>query len=444
MYLSKYFLPILKENPSEAQITSHRLMLRAGMIKQSSAGIYSWLPLGLKVLKKIENIVIEEQIAAGHIPILMPTIQSAELWKESKRLDDYGKEMLRFEDRHGRLMLYGPTNEELVTDIFRSFISSYKDLPKTLFHIQWKFRDEVRPRFGVMRGREFFMKDGYSFDIDKKSAIHAYNRHMISYLKTYERLGLKAIPMKADTGPIGGDYSHEFLVLASTGESQVFYDKYISNLSLEDNVFDYDNYSNLKSIVDKFTTPYARTDETHDAALFEKIPNSRRMTGRGIEVGQIFYFGTKYSEAMGAKIDLPSGKRIPVEMGSHGIGVSRLVGALIEANHDQHGIIWPKTVSPFDAVIINLKQNDKICNETSIKIYDILNVNGFDILYDDRFESVGAKFSSMDLIGIPIQIIVGPRGLSEGMLEIKFRKDGMRKNIPLSENYLELINAIKK
>ena len=444
MYLSKYFLPILKENPSEAQITSHRLMLRAGMIKQSSAGIYSWLPLGLKVLKKIENIVIEEQIAAGHIPILMPTIQSAELWKESKRLDDYGKEMLRFEDRHGRLMLYGPTNEELVTDIFRSFISSYKDLPKTLFHIQWKFRDEVRPRFGVMRGREFFMKDGYSFDIDKKSAIHAYNRHMISYLKTYERLGLKAIPMKADTGPIGGDYSHEFLVLASTGESQVFYDKYISNLSLEDNVFDYDNYSNLKSIVDKFTTPYARTDETHDAALFEKIPNSRRMTGRGIEVGQIFYFGTKYSEAMGAKIDLPSGKRIPVEMGSHGIGVSRLVGALIEANHDQHGIIWPKTVSPFDAVIINLKQNDKICNETSIKIYDILNVNGFDILYDDRFESVGAKFSSMDLIGIPIQIIVGPRGLSEGMLEIKFRKDGIRKNIPLSENYLELINAIKK
>ena len=444
MYLSKYFLPILKENPSEAQITSHRLMLRAGMIKQSSAGIYSWLPLGLKVLKKIENIVIEEQIAAGHIPILMPTIQSAELWKESERLDDYGKEMLRFEDRHGRLMLYGPTNEELVTDIFRSFISSYKDLPKTLFHIQWKFRDEVRPRFGVMRGREFFMKDGYSFDIDKKSAIHAYNRHMISYLKTYERLGLRAIPMKADTGPIGGDYSHEFLVLASTGESQVFYDKYISNLSLEDNVIDYDNYSNLKSIVNKFTTPYARTDETHDAALFEKIPNSRRMTGRGIEVGQIFYFGTKYSEAMGAKIDLPSGKRIPVEMGSHGIGVSRLVGALIEANHDQHGIIWPKTVSPFDAVIINLKQNDKICNETSIKIYDILNVNGFDILYDDRFESVGAKFSSMDLIGIPIQIIVGPRGLSEGMLEIKFRKDGIRKNIPLSENYLELINAIKK
>ena len=443
MYLSKYFLPILKENPSEAQITSHRLMLRAGMIKQSSAGIYSWLPLGLKVLKKIESIVIEEQIAAGHIPILMPTIQSAELWRESKRLDDYGKEMLRFEDRHGRLMLYGPTNEELVTDIFRSFISSYKDLPKTLFHIQWKFRDEVRPRFGVMRGREFFMKDGYSFDIDKKSAIHAYNRHMISYLKTYERLGLKAIPMKADTGPIGGDYSHEFLVLASTGESQVFYDSNISDLSLGDNHIEYDNSSNLKSIVNKFTTPYARTDETHDLSLFEKIPENRRMSGRGIEVGQIFYFGTKYSESMGAKIDLPNGKRIPVEMGSHGIGVSRLVGALIEANHDQHGIIWPKAVSPFDAVIVNLKQNDKNCHEISIKIYDILKHNGFDILYDDRFESVGAKFSSMDLIGIPIQIIVGPRGLSEGILEIKSRKDGTRKNIPLSENLLELINAVK-
>ena len=443
MYLSKYFLPILKENPSEAQITSHRLMLRAGMIKQSSAGIYSWLPLGLKVLKKIESIVIEEQIEAGHIPILMPTIQSAELWRESKRLDDYGKEMLRFEDRHGRLMLYGPTNEELVTDIFRSFISSYKDLPKTLFHIQWKFRDEVRPRFGVMRGREFFMKDGYSFDIDKKSAIHAYNRHMISYLKTYERLGLKAIPMKADTGPIGGDYSHEFLVLASTGESQVFYDSDISDLSLGDNIIEYDNCLNLKNIVNKFTTPYARTDETHDVTLFEKIPESRRMTGRGIEVGQIFYFGTKYSESMGAKIDLPSGKRIPVEMGSHGIGVSRLVGALIEANHDQHGIIWPKSVSPFDAVIVNLKQNDNKCHEISIKIYDNLKANGFDILYDDRFESVGAKFSSMDLIGVPIQIIVGPRGLSEGIVEIKFRKDGIRKNIPLSENFLELINALK-
>ena len=444
MYLSKYFLPILKENPSEAQIASHRLMLRSGMIKQSSAGIYSWLPLGLKVLKKIENIVIEEQIAAGHIPILMPTIQPAELWKESKRLDDYGKEMLRFEDRHGRLMLYGPTNEELVTDIFRSYITSYKDLPKTLFHIQWKFRDEVRPRFGVMRGREFFMKDGYSFDVDKKSAIHAYNRHMISYLRTYERLGLKAIPMKADTGPIGGDYSHEFLVLANTGESQVFYDKEISNLSLGEQKIDYENYSNLENIVHKFTTPYARTDETHDIDLFEKIPEARRVEGRGIEVGQIFYFGTKYSESMEAKIDLANGKRIPIEMGSHGIGVSRLVGALIEANHDEQGIIWPASVSPFDAVIINLKQNDQLCNEISIKIYNMLKANGFDILYDDRLDSVGAKFSSMDLIGIPKQIIVGPRGISEGLLEIKFRNNGQRINIPLSNNLIELINELKK
>ena len=444
MYLSKYFLPILKENPSEAQIASHRLMLRSGMIKQSSAGIYSWLPLGLKVLKKIENIVIEEQIAAGHIPILMPTIQPAELWKESKRLDDYGKEMLRFEDRHGRLMLYGPTNEELVTDIFRSYITSYKDLPKTLFHIQWKFRDEVRPRFGVMRGREFFMKDGFSFDVDKKSAIHAYNRHMISYLRTYERLGLKAIPMKADTGPIGGDYSHEFLVLANTGESQVFYDKEISNLSLGEQKIDYENYSNLESIVHKFTTPYARTDETHDKDLFEKIPEARRVEGRGIEVGQIFYFGTKYSESMGAKIDLANGKRIPIEMGSHGIGVSRLVGALIEANHDEQGIIWPASVSPFDAVIINLKQNDQLCNEISIKIYNMLKANGFDILYDDRLDSVGAKFSSMDLIGIPKQIIVGPRGISEGLLEVKFRNNGQRINIPLSNNLIELINELRK
>ena len=444
MYLSKYFLPILKENPSEAQIASHRLMLRSGMIKQSSAGIYSWLPLGLKVLKKIENIVFEEQIKAGHIPILMPTIQPAELWKESNRLEDYGKEMLRIMDRHGRLMLYGPTNEELVTDIFRSYISSYKDLPKTLFHIQWKFRDEIRPRFGVMRGREFFMKDGYSFDIDKNAAIHAYNRHMISYLRTYERLGLKAIPMKADTGPIGGDYSHEFLVLASTGESQVFYDKEILNISLGDEKIDYENNKNLRSIVEKFTKPYARTDETHELELFKKIPEIRRVSGRGIEVGQIFYFGTKYSDKMSAKIDLPNGKRIPVEMGSHGIGVSRLVGALIEANHDEHGIVWPNTVAPFDAVIINLKQKDTLCDEASVKIYNILKEKGFDILYDDRIESVGAKFSSMDLIGIPLQIIIGPRGLSNGILELKFRKTGIRKNITISDNLTELISNIKQ
>ena len=376
MYLSKYFLPILKENPSEAQITSHRLMLRSGMIKQSSAGIYSWLPLGLKVLKKIEKIVIEEQTLAGHIPILMPTIQPSELWKESGRLDDYGKEMLRIEDRHGRLMLYGPTNEELVTDIFRSHVYSYKDLPKTLFHIQWKFRDEVRPRFGVMRGREFYMKDGYSFDMDKDSAIHSYNRHMISYLRTYERLGLRAIPMKADTGPIGGDYSHEFLVLADTGESKVFYDKRVSDLILGNTNINYDDNQEVAKIVDKFTKPYARTDETHDENLFNEIPAERRLSARGIEVGQIFYFGTKYSNSMGANIVLPNGERKPVEMGSHGIGVSRLVGALIEASHDDLGIIWPAAVAPFDAVIINLKSGDEKTEKACKKLYGELIYSG--------------------------------------------------------------------
>ena len=443
MYLTKYFLPILKENPSEAQITSHRLMLRSGMIKQSSAGIYSWLPLGLKVLKKIEKIVIEEQTLAGHIPILMPTIQPCELWKESGRLDDYGKEMLRIEDRHGRLMLYGPTNEELVTDIFRSHISSYKDLPKTLFHIQWKFRDEVRPRFGVMRGREFFMKDGYSFDMDKDSAIHSYNRHMISYLRTYERLGLRAIPMKADTGPIGGDYSHEFLVLANTGESKVFYDKRVTDLTLGNTNIDYDDYQGVAKIVDKFTKPYARTDETHDENLFNEIPAERRRSARGIEVGQIFYFGTKYSNSMGANIVLPNGERKPVEMGSHGIGVSRLVGALIEASHDDLGIIWPATVAPFDAVIINLKSGDEKTEKACKKLYRELISSGFDILYDDRDDRAGVKFATMDLIGIPWQIILGPRSLAEGYLELKFRKDGEKIKIPLAEGSKKLVNKLR-
>ena len=443
MYLTKYFLPILKENPSEAQITSHRLMLRSGMIKQSSAGIYSWLPLGLKVLKKIEKIVIEEQTLAGHIPILMPTIQPSELWSESGRLDDYGKEMLRIEDRHGRLMLYGPTNEELVTDIFRSHISSYKDLPKTLFHIQWKFRDEVRPRFGVMRGREFFMKDGYSFDMDKDSAIHSYNRHMISYLRTYERLGLRAIPMKADTGPIGGDYSHEFLVLADTGESKVFYDKRVTDLILGNTNINYDDNQEVAKIVDKFTKPYARTDETHDENLFNEIPAERRLSARGIEVGQIFYFGTKYSNSMGANIVLPNGERKPVEMGSHGIGVSRLVGALIEASHDNLGIIWPAAVAPFDAVIINLKSGDEETEKACKKLYRELISSGFDILYDDRNDRAGVKFATMDLIGIPWQIILGPRSLAEGYLELKFRKDGEKIKIPLAEGSNKLVNKLR-
>ncbi len=433
MRFTKYFLPILKEIPADAQIKSHQLMLRAGMIKQSSAGIYSWLPLGYKVLKKIEGIVIEEQIKAGHIPMLMPTIQSADLWKESGRFDDYGKEMLRFSDRNGRDMLYGPTNEELITDIFRSFVSSYKELPITLFHVQWKFRDETRPRFGVMRGREFLMKDGYSFDLDKSSAIHAYNRHMVSYLRTYERIGLQAIPMRADTGPIGGDYSHEFLVLAETGESRVFYDNEISRLRLGERVVNYNNVSEVQAIVDEFTGLYASTEETHDAKTFAKIPTANQMEARGIEVGQIFYFGSKYSDTMSAKVVLPDGSRKSVEMGSHGIGISRLVGAVIEANNDNAGIIWPKQIAPFKFGIVNLKQGDGTADAASDQLYNGLVSAGLDPIYDDRNERAGVKFASMDLIGIPFRLTVGPRGLEKGSVEITDRKTGESENIPVDQ-----------
>ena len=358
MRLSRYFLPVLKENPSEAQIVSHRYMLRAGMIKQSAAGIYSWLPLGFKVLKKIEGIVHEEQMRAGHVPMLMSTMQPADLWKESGRYDDYGQEMLRINDRHDRDMLFGPTNEEMITDIFRAHVSSYKDLPLTLYQVQWKFRDEIRPRFGVMRGREFYMKDGYNFDLSKEDALHAYNRHLVSYLRTYERMGLQAIPMRADGGPIGGDYTHEFLVLAETGESEVFYDSAVTDLTFGDREIDYDSVEQCQGVLEEFTTKYARTDETHDEALFNEIPEERRRTARGIEVGQIFYFGTKYSEAMGAKVQTADGE-VPVHMGSHGIGVSRLLGAIIEASHDDKGIIWPEGVTPFHCGIVNLKQGDE-------------------------------------------------------------------------------------
>ena len=424
MRLSNYFLPILKEVPSEAQIVSHQLMLRSGMMKQSAAGIYSWLPIGLKVLEKVENIVHDEQIKAGHLPMLMPTIQPAELWRESGRYDDYGREMLRITDRHDREMLYGPTNEELITDIFRSFIKSYKELPKTLYHIQWKFRDEVRPRYGIMRGREFLMKDGYSFDIDKKMAIHSYNRHMISYLKTYERMGLQAIPMRADTGPIGGDLSHEFLVLAQTGESKVFYDTAVQDITLGDVSIDYSDVNELQFTVDKFTNSYARTEETHDTDLFCKLPKDRRVEARGIEVGQIFYFGTKYSEAMGAAVVMADGSRKAVEMGSHGIGVSRLVGALIEANHDKDGIIWPKAVAPFHVAIVNLKQGDDSTDLMCEKIYKGLIEMGLDPLYDDREERAGVKFAAMDLIGIPLRVTVGPRGIKTDSVEVRCRQTG--------------------
>ena len=424
MRLSRYFLPVLKENPAEAQIVSHRLMLRAGMIKQQAAGIYSWLPLGFKVLKRIEQIVHEEQIRAGHIPLLMPTLQPADLWRESGRYDDYGQEMLRIKDRHEREMLYGPTNEEMITDIFRAHVSSYKDLPLTLYHIQWKFRDEVRPRFGVMRGREFYMKDGYNFDLTREDALHAYNRHMVSYLRTYERMGLTAIPMRAASGPIGGDNTHEFLVLAQTGESEVFYDSQVPDLKLGDRAVDYDDRAQVAAICQEFTTLYARTDETHDEAVFNQIPEERRCVGRGIEVGQIFYFGTKYSEAMGATVVTPDGTRVPVEMGSHGIGVSRLLGALIEANHDERGIIWPEGVTPFHVGIVNLKQGDAATDAACAGIYKALVAKGLDPLYDDRDERAGAKFATMDLIGLPWRITVGPRGLGNGVVELTSRRTG--------------------
>jgi len=424
MRLSRYFLPVLKENPAEAQIVSHRYMLRAGMIKQQAAGIYSWLPMGFKVLRRIEQIVHEEQQRAGHIPLLMPTLQPADLWRESGRYDDYGQEMLRIRDRHERDMLYGPTNEEMITDIFRSHVNSYKDLPLTLYHIQWKFRDEVRPRFGVMRGREFLMKDGYNFDLTREDALHAYNRHMVSYLRTYERMGLTAIPMRADSGPIGGDDTHEFLVLASTGESEVFYDSAVTELKLGDRAVDYDNREEVAAICAEFTTPYARTDETHDAAVFDAIPETRRKVGRGIEVGQIFFFGTKYSEPMGATVVTADGSRVPVQMGSHGIGVSRLVGALIEANHDDKGIIWPEGVTPFSAGIVNLKQGDGSTDSACESIYAALKAKGLDPLYDDRDERAGAKFATADLIGLPWRITVGPRGIAANKVELTSRRTG--------------------
>ena len=424
MRLSRYFLPVLKENPAEAQIVSHRLMLRAGMIKQSAAGIYSWLPLGLKVLKNIENIIHEEQEKAGHLAILMPTIQSADLWRESGRYEEYGEEMLRFKDRHDRDMLFTPTAEELITDIFRGHVNSYKDLPLTMYQIQWKFRDERRPRFGVMRGREFYMKDGYNFDLTKEDALHAYNRHLVSYLRSYERMGLQAIPMRADSGPIGGEDTHEFLVLAETGESEVFYDKAVTELKFGDRDIDFNNIQQCQSIMEEFTEKYARTDETHDEVAFEKVPEERRQVARGIEVGQIFYFGTKYSEAMGAMVQDSEGQTVPVHMGSHGIGVSRLVGAIIEASHDDKGIIWPEGVTPYHCGIINLKQGDEEADSACESLYQRLGVAGLEPLYDDRMERAGGKFATMDLIGLPWRITVGPRGLKNGVVELTNRRTG--------------------
>ena len=424
MRMTRYFLPVLKETPAEAQIVSHRLMLRAGMIKQSSAGIYSWLPLGYKVLKNIENIVHEEQARAGHLAMLMPTIQSADLWKESGRYDAFGDEMLRIKDRHDRDMLFTPTAEELITDIFRANVSSYKDMPLTMYQIQWKFRDERRPRFGVMRGREFYMKDGYNFDLTKEDALHAYNRHLVSYLRTYERMGLQAIPMRADSGAMGGDNTHEFLVLAETGESEVFYDSAVTELTFGDRDIDYDDHAQCAGVMEEFTTKYARTDETHDEALFNEVPEDRRKVARGIEVGQIFYFGTKYSDALGATVQGPDGKPVAVHMGSHGIGVSRLLGAIIEASHDDKGIIWPEGVTPFHVGIVNLKQGEDEADGACDNLYKQIEALGLEPLYDDRNERAGGKFATMDLIGLPWRITVGPRGLKNGVVELTSRKTG--------------------
>jgi len=428
MRLSEYFLPLLRENPSEAQIVSHRLMLRAGMIRQSSAGIYSWLPLGLRVLKKVERIVREEQDRAGAHEILMPTIQPAELWRESGRYDDYGDEMLRIRDRHDREMLYGPTNEEQITDIVRASIKSYRDLPKNLYHIQWKFRDEVRPRFGVMRGREFLMKDNYSFDIDAAGAKHSYNKMFVAYLRTFARMGLKAIPMRADSGPIGGDLSHEFIVLAATGESAVYCDRrWLETDILAEEV----NYgTDLEPFFVHWTSLYAATDDMHKPAACP-IPPEELVTARGIEVGHIFYFGTKYSRPMGAVVTGPDGDPVALEMGCYGIGVSRLVGALIEANHDDAGIIWPQSVAPFRVGLINLRPADTRCRETAEDLYAKLLGAGIEVLYDDRDESPGAKFATMDLIGLPDQLVIGPRGIAAGTIEMKHRRSGERLDVSL-------------
>ena len=421
MRLSEYFLPTLKENPSEAQIVSHRLMLRAGMVRQSAAGIYSWLPLGLRVLKKIEQIVREEQDRAGAIEVLMPTLQPAEIWRESGRYDDYGKEMLRITDRHERDLLYGPTNEELITQIFRDNVKSYRDLPKNLYHIQWKFRDEIRPRFGVMRGREFLMKDGYSFDIDEATARHAYQKMFVAYLRSFRRMGLKALPMAADTGPIGGDLSHEFIILAETGESEVFCHADILDLPVPD--ADYDG--NLDAVIDSFTQFYARTDELHDGDKFAAdVPSDKQVTARGIEVGHIFYFGTKYSKPMKAMVAGPDGKDVAVHSGSYGIGVSRLVGGIIEASHDDDGIIWPWPVAPFHVGLVNLKAGHEGCDALCEKLNDALTQSGLDVLYDDRDERAGTKFSDMDLIGLPWQAVIGPRGAENGEVEVKNRATG--------------------
>jgi prolyl-tRNA synthetase len=436
MRLSRYFLPVSKDTPGEASIVSHQLMLRAGMIKQQSAGIYSWLPLGLKVLKRIEQVVREEQDRSGALEILMPTVQGADLWRQSGRYDDYGAEMLRIVDRHERDLLYGPTAEEVVTDIFRTHVKSYRDLPLNLYNIQWKFRDEIRPRFGVMRGREFLMKDAYSFDLDEAGARDAYRKMFLAYLRTFQRLGLRAVPMRADTGPIGGDLSHEFVVLAPTGESGVFYDAVYEETDWAAAAMSFDNTPDARAAreaaVTEFIAAYAATDEMHDAAAFEaRVAPERRREGRGIEVGHIFFFGDKYSKPMGATVTGPDGKEVNAQMGSYGIGVSRLAGAIIEASHDTAGIIWPDAAAPFGAGIINLKPGDAQADGACERAYSVLAGAGLDPLLDDTGERAGAKFATMDLIGLPWQLVIGPRGLANGVVELKRRATGERHELSL-------------
>ena len=438
MRLTNYFLPVLKESPNDAEIVSHQLMLRAGMISQSSSGIYSWLPLGLRVLKKIENIVRDEQDAAGVNEILMPTIQPADLWKESGRYEDYGKEMLRINDRQDREMLYGPTNEEQVTDIFRRSIKSYKELPQLLYHIQWKFRDELRPRFGVMRGREFLMKDAYSFDLDKQQSEISYNKFFVCYLKTFQRLELKAIPMTAETGPIGGDLSHEFIIISQTGESDIYFD---SKLLEQENELQSINYSeDLSGLVNSYKSLYAVSDDKFNQDNFDNnVLKENQTRSKGIEVGHIFSFGTKYSETMKANVLNNDGKQTTVFMGSYGIGISRLVGAIIESSNDDKGIIWPKSVSPYDIGLINLKQKDNDITAISNGVYEKLLSAGFDVLYDDKNDNPGVKFSRMDLIGLPFQVIVGNKSKSDSILEVKNRKTG-----DISEVSIENITSFFK
>ena len=438
MKLSKLFLPILKDIPSDAKIKSHQLMLRAGMIRQSAAGIYSWLPLGFKVLKKIEAIVRQEQDRAGAQEMLMPTIQSADLWKESGRYDGYGLEMLRIKDRQDRELLYGPTNEELVTQIFRDNVKSYKSLPLILYHIQWKFRDEIRPRFGIMRCREFLMKDSYSFDETKEGAILSYNKMFYAYLKTFERLGLKAIPLAADTGPIGGDLSHEFIILAETGESQIYTSKKILDLKIGN--FGNDDKS-LKGMVKSYTEIYSATDEKFDQSEFDKLVKKEdQLVTRGIEVGHIFYFGDKYSKPMKATVNSSSGANITVEMGSYGIGVSRLVGAIVEANYNDNIMKWPTSVAPFHVAIINLgKKSDNDTKEKSKKIYEKLQEKSFDVLLDDTDESPASKFKNFDLIGVPYQIIIGSK---QGTDEYEFKEVGFDKQIVSLEFIIKKLEEV--